>query len=70
MPRTYAPRRTQIAVRLSPGGLAHIDLRATEAEVTRVEMIRRMLAYATQHMPRDTPLLAEAVARRTKGKRL
>ena len=52
MPRP-GPRRPLVAIRLSEQGIAHIDQRAAEeAEGIRSEMIRRMLAYAAQHMPK------------------
>jgi len=52
MPRP-GPRRPLVAIRLSEQGIAHIDQRAKdEADGVRSEMIRRMLAYAAQHMPK------------------
>jgi predicted DNA binding CopG/RHH family protein len=50
MPRP-GPRRPLVAIRLSEQDIAAIDQRATEAGVTRSEMMRRMLAYAAAHMP-------------------
>ncbi len=53
MPRTYPPRRPLVALRLSTKGIDLIDQRAKdEAAGVRSEMIRRMLAYAAQHMPK------------------
>lgn len=52
MPRP-GPRRPLIALRLGTDGLAHIHQRAVnETDGNQSEMIRRMLAYATTHMPR------------------
>jgi hypothetical protein len=52
MPRP-GPRRPLVAIRLSESDIAHIDQRAEEeAEGVRSEMIRRMLAYASKHMPK------------------
>ena len=51
MPRP-GPRRPLVAIRLSEAGRDHIDKRAEEDEVNRSEMIRRMLAYASTHMPK------------------
>lgn len=50
MPRP-GPRRPLVAIRLSEAGIEHIDKRAEEAQVSRSEMIRRMLAYASAYMP-------------------
>ncbi len=50
MPRP-GPRRPLVAIRLSDEGIAHIDQRAEKQGVNRSEMVRRMLAYAAQHMP-------------------
>lgn len=44
--------RTQIAVRLTPEGLAAIEKRATADARTRSDTIRLMLAYAERHMPK------------------
>jgi metal-responsive CopG/Arc/MetJ family transcriptional regulator len=44
--------RVTIAVRVSAAGLTAIDERAEEEDRTRSEIIRRMLAYAVQKMPR------------------
>ena len=50
-------RRPQVAVRMGTGGIAHIDTLAakrTKAEavtVTRSDIVRRMMAYAVEHMP-------------------
>lgn len=44
--------RITVAVRLSPAGLALVDKRAAEDDRTRSDMVRRMLAYASTHMPR------------------
>lgn len=51
MPRP-GPRRPITAVRLSTDGLKFIDRRAEQEGVNRSEMIRRMLAYAAQNMPK------------------
>lgn len=58
MPRP-GPRRPLVAIRLSEQGIKHIDQRAREEcplirgdEPNRSEMIRRMLAYASTHMPK------------------
>lgn len=52
MPRP-GPRRPLVALRLSAQGIAQIDERAAvEADGSRSEMIRRMLAYAAAHMPK------------------
>jgi Ribbon-helix-helix protein, copG family len=47
------PRRPLVAVRLSNNGIKNIDHLAEARGVTRSEMIRVMLAYATLKMPRD-----------------
>lgn len=52
MPRP-GPRRPLVALRLAASGLQAIDQCAAEAGVTRSEMMRRMLAYATWKMPKD-----------------
>lgn len=58
MPRT-GPRRPMVAIKLSQHGIDHIDARARDeaplkgnGDPNRSEMIRRMLAYAAQHMPK------------------
>lgn len=58
MPRT-GPRRPMVGVKLSEDGISHIDARALDegftirgGEPNRSEMIRVMLAYASQHMPK------------------
>jgi hypothetical protein len=43
---------TTIAARLDVDGLAAIDKRAEQEDRTRSDMIRRMLIYAVQNMPR------------------
>lgn len=51
MPRP-GPRRPLVALRISTQGIEHIDQRAAEETAgSRSEMIRRMLAYASAHMP-------------------
>ncbi|HEX5347831.1 MAG TPA: CopG family transcriptional regulator [Pseudonocardiaceae bacterium] len=50
MPRP-GPRRPLVAIRLSDEGRDHIDKLAAERGANRSEMIRVMLAYASQHMP-------------------
>lgn len=50
MPRTYPPRRTLLAVRLSPAGVEQIDALAERDGITRSELIRRALAeYVKRH---------------------
>lgn len=58
MPRT-GPRRPLLAVKLSQEGIGYIDQRALDegftirgGEPNRSEMVRLMLAYASQHMPK------------------
>jgi hypothetical protein len=58
MPRT-GPRRPMVGVKLSEEGIAHIDQRALDegftirgGEPNRSEMVRLMLAYASQNMPK------------------
>lgn len=46
------PRRPLVAIRLGQNGLDWIDTEAARRGVNRSEMIRQMLAYAQQHMPR------------------
>lgn len=41
-----------VAVRIGKGGLAAIDKRAEQEDRTRSDMIRRLLIYAVQNMPR------------------
>lgn len=43
-----------LTVRVAKSGLGHIATRADEAGVDMSEMVRRMLAYAAQHMPRSS----------------
>jgi len=53
MPRP-GPRRPLVALKLSEAGIEHVDRRATEeADGNRSEMLRRMIAYASIHMPRN-----------------
>lgn len=52
MPRP-GPRRPLVAIRLSQTGIDHIDQRAKDANVNRSEMIRRMLTYANEYMPKE-----------------
>lgn len=47
------PNRVLVALRLAVNGLARIDARAERRRVDRSEMMRRMLAYADQHMPEE-----------------
>jgi hypothetical protein len=51
MPRP-GPRRPLIAIRISDKGRDFIDQRAKEEGVNRSEMTRRLLAYASKHMPK------------------
>ena len=52
MPRP-GPRRPLVALRLSEQDIEHIDQRAAqECDGVRSEMIRRMLTYAAQHIPK------------------
>lgn len=51
MPRK-GPRRPVTALRLSAEGIAVVDERAEQEGVNRSEMIRIMLIYAEQYMPR------------------
>ena len=44
--------RVTIAVRISPSGLRAVDQRTEEEDRSRSEMVRRMLAYAAQKMPK------------------
>lgn len=52
MPRVYPPKRTSVTVRLNRDGVAEMDRRAREAGVHRSEMVRRMLRFAIERMPR------------------
>lgn len=52
----YVPRvgnRQLIALRMSPSGIDYIDTLAGARGISRSEMIRIMIAYASTHMPRD-----------------
>lgn len=51
-PGPKGDRAVTVTVRLTKAGADAIDTRATAAGVKRSEMVRRMLAYAEQHMPR------------------
>ncbi len=51
MPRVYPPKRTLIALRVSPLALENVDMWAETVGVNRSEMLRRMLAYAERTMP-------------------
>ena len=53
-PGPKGDRAVTLAVRLTDADTAAIDARATAAEVKRSEMVRRMLAFAEQNMPRPT----------------
>lgn len=46
------PRRPIVGVRVGENGLAWIDKEAERRGINRSEMIRQMLAYAKQHMPK------------------
>lgn len=50
MPRP-GPRRPLVAFRLGREELTALDLLALQEGTDRSELIRRMLAYAAQHMP-------------------
>jgi len=52
MARPNRPPRVTVAVRLAEDGLKKVDELAEREDRTRSEMIRRMLAYAAQHMPK------------------
>jgi predicted transcriptional regulator len=52
MARGKRDPRVAVAVRLSPDGLKKVDELAEREDRTRSEMIRRMLAYAAQNMPK------------------
>jgi hypothetical protein len=45
------PKRL-MTTRVSEEGYAHIQQRAIEADVEISHMVRRMLAYASMHMPK------------------
>jgi hypothetical protein len=47
--------RVMVGARLAPSGVAWIDQWAELAGCDRSEMIRRMLAYAAEHMPAPRP---------------
>jgi hypothetical protein len=47
------PRRPPVMFRLSKEAQADIEARAAAQGINRSEMIRRMLAYASKHMPED-----------------
>ncbi len=51
MPRP-GPRRPLVALRLAEDEIARVDEVAQQLEVNRSEAIRRMIAYAAEHMPR------------------
>ncbi len=51
MPRT-GPRQPLVALKLSEARRDHIDALAAQRGVNRSEMIRTMLAYAVQKMPK------------------
>ncbi len=52
-PGPKGDRASRLAIRLTTKGAAAIDARADAAGVKRSEMVRRMLAYAEQNMPRE-----------------
>ena len=53
MPRP-GPRRPLIALKLSEADVAYVDQRAAdETDGNRSEMLRRMIAYASIHMPKN-----------------
>jgi hypothetical protein len=45
-------RRVPLNVRIAEAGLEAIDKRAEAESVERSELVRRMLAYAAQNMPK------------------
>ena len=51
-PGPKGDRAVTLAVRLTKVGAKAIDTRAITTGVKRSEMVRRMLAYAEQNMPR------------------
>lgn len=51
MPRP-GPRRPLLGVKAKAEAIAYIDTLAEQAGVTRSEMVRWMLAYASAHMPK------------------
>jgi hypothetical protein len=51
MEQRKQPKRVMTA-RVSEPGYVHIKQRADEADVDVSHMVRRMLAYASLHMPR------------------
>lgn len=55
VPRTYPPKRTLIAVRLSPDGIAAIDRLAKRNGITRSHVVRAALAeYIAAHGAPDS----------------
>lgn len=72
-------RKPQVAVRMGTGGIGYVDALAakrTKAEsvkVTRSDIVRRMMAYAVEHMPESygstTPPAPTAAAPTPKGKK-
>ena len=54
MPRTYPPRRTLTAIRLSPAGLAAIDALAAAEGLNRSAMMRALIGEALAARERKT----------------
>ncbi len=52
-PAPSATKRKKLSVRVSERGYALITERAAAADVTPSHMVRRMLAYAVEHMPEN-----------------
>lgn len=52
-----ADARVSIQLRISPAALAAVDKRAADADRARADVLRSMLAYAEQHMPRETRII-------------
>ncbi len=44
--------RVKVGVRLRPGGLTKVDEMAYERRINRSEMLRILIGYATENMPR------------------
>lgn len=46
-------KKKKLSVRIAEGGAERIRRRAVAADITSSHMVRRMLAYADEHMPAD-----------------
>jgi hypothetical protein len=53
-PGPKGDRASRLALRMTALEADALTARASAANVSRSEMVRRMLAYAEQHMPRPT----------------